>query len=364
MAAAGGGAGAGGAAAAAAAALAAAPGGGPMNVADIVAILQAIPAAPAAAAAAEPERDIKLKCFESGDPQEWLQWRARFVNIARGKGWNDAQQRRALSQSMGGKAIEATQHIRIEEDVAAGLPAVAAGEALDAYEAKFITAAGTTQARSDFLAAAQMNGETLTQWHTRVGTLYRRAHPNADVETSHELIERFCLGLWNSTIAERTLTDHPATMTLALNNASRHLATKVTMARRLDGGGRQQRSLNAIKEPRNKDDSNANSGNGKKDDGNKKVAAIRCFFCKKLGHQKKDCYSFQRAQANRQAGRNNSNSGKPANKGGRFPRNVGGGGGQERPSLNALASYLEAALGNDGESKEQKEGEEATVQGN
>ncbi len=254
---------------------------------------------------------------------------------------------------MSGKAIEATQHIRIEEDAAAGLPALTAVEALDAYEAKFVTAAGTTQARSDFLAAAQTNGETLTQWHTRIGTLYRRAHPNAEIETNHELIEKFCLGLWNSTLAERTLTDQPATMTAALNNASRHLATKVTMARRLDGGTR-QRSLNAIKEPKgsdNKRDVDAAAAT-------KKLAAIRCFFCKKLGHPKKDCFAFKRSQANKQGGDKSRST-----KGNRFSRREGQ---AEQPSLNALAAYLDAALRREEEESkgERDSQEDNTASGN
>ncbi len=313
------------------AALGAAVGPNGLAVDDVVRIIQAMQPA------AGPERDIKLKCFDSGDPQEWLQWRARFVTIARCKNWDDAQQRRALSQSMSGKAIEATQHIRIEANAAAGLAALTAVQALDAYEAKFITSAGTTQSRSEFLAAAQTNGETLTQWHTRLATLYRRAHPAIDIETSHELIEKFCLGMWNATIAERTLTDQPATMTEALNHASRHAATRVTMSRRLDGARGHNRNLNAIKGPREAENKKET---GEKD-GGKKMATIRCFYCKKQGHPKKDCFAYQRAIANKQ----NNDSNNSINK-----RKFGRGGGKpgtrtgSEPSLNALASYLDAAL--------------------
>lgn len=303
---------------------AAAGAGGGLAVADVVAIIQAM------RPPAEPERDTKLKCFDSGDPQEWLQWRARFVNIARCKNWNDEQQRRALSQSMSGKAIEATQHVRIEEDAALGLPALTAEEALNAYEAKFVTAAGTTRARSEFLSAAQTNGETMTQWHTRVSTLYRRAHPGVDVETSHELIERFCLGMWSASIAERTITDQPPTMTQALNDASRHAAAKLTMQRRLDGGGRSGgRQMNAMREPKEATD-NRNDA--------KKMAAITCFFCKKPSHMKKDCYAYQRHLANKQGNKagNTDSKKKPVKAWKQFGRSDAG--------VHALTTFLESAL--------------------
>ena len=278
----------------------------------------------------EPERDIKLKVLESTDPQSWLQWRARFENIARCKGWNDAQQRRALAQAMSGKAIEATQHVQIEAH--GGKPALTAVQALDAYEAKFVTQAGTTQARSEFLAASQGKDESLPAWHTRVSTLYRRAHPGVNIDDNRELLERFCLGMWDSKIADRTLTDQPATMAQALNDASRHLATKVTMERRADvvrgQGGRGGANVNSIK-PK---DNAANSAIEKK--------KMKCFFCKKLGHPKRDCFAFKRFQEGRQG------EGKATNQGDRSKAAAKTGGGGS--SLNALASYLEAALGEQG----------------
>ena len=303
---------------------------------------------------AEPERDIKLKVFESGEPDEWLQWRARFVNIARCKNWDDAQQRRALSQSMAGKAIEATQHIRIE--AAGGAAALTAAEALDAYEAKFVTAAGTTRARSEFLSSTQKKGETMPQWHTRISTLYRRAHPGQAVETSHELIERFCLGMWNATITERTLTDHPATMTAALDAASRHIATLVTMERRLDGRSRQERGINAMQ-------AGNQGGSGTGNNSRTTVSSIICHHCRKPGHIRRQCYAYKRQLEQQRSAGGRAATGRGGQRGfsggrgsGGRPQsgqsNGGAGNGAPPPSLNALAAYLDAALENAGTEKE------------
>ncbi len=283
--------------------------------------------------AGQPERDIKLKVFESADPQEWLQWRARFANIARCKGWNDAQQRRALAQSMGGKAIEATQHVRIEADGA--LPALTGIESLNAYEAKFVTQAGTTKARSEFLTAVQQKKEELPAWHTRVSTLFRRAHPNVDVETNHELIERFCLGMWDSDFADRTLTDQPGTMTDALESASRHAATRLTMERRADVGRGHGRISNISAQP--SDATSNTSGPVIGAAGKKKMA---CFFCKKVGHMKRDCFAFKKSNENRsQNGQSQPKTFRNGNRNGSR---------KNTPSLNALAAQLVEALDDQG----------------
>lgn len=322
-------------------------GGGPavphgINPADLPAIIAAL------RPPAEPERDIKLKIFETGEADEWLQWRARFVNIARCKGWNDAQQRRALAQSMSGKAIEATQHVRLEADGA--LPALTAEEALNAYEAKFITTAGTKRARSEFLSAVQGKAETTPQWHTRISTLYRRAHPAADVETSHELIERFCLGMWNAVVTERTLTDNPGTMTQALNDASRHIATLVTMERRLDGRSRTDKGINSVQ---GSDQSQGgNGGNGRNNTAGRNVNAIICHHCRKPGHIRRQCFAYKKTLEQQSQQRNSSNRGRRTGpQSGRPSRATASGapsgpGSVPPPSLNALAAYIDAALEN------------------
>ncbi len=279
--------------------------------------------------AGQPERDIKLKVFESADPQEWLQWRARFTNIARCKGWNDAQQRRALAQSMGGKAIEATQHVRIKADGA--LPALTGVEALNAYEAKFVTQAGTTKARSEFLTAVQQKKEELPAWHTRISTLFRRAHPNVDVKTNHELIERFCLGMWDSEFVDRTLTDQPGTMTEALDSASRHAATRLTMERRADAGRGHGRISN-ISAP-SADSTSTAGGPVIGAAGKKKIA---CFFCKKVGHMKRDCFAFKKSNETRS--QNGQPQQKPFRNGSRNSNR------KNNPSLNALAAQLVEVL--------------------
>ena len=304
----------------------------------------------------EPERDIKLKPFESGDANEWLQWRARFQVIARCKGWNDAQQRRALAQSMAGKAIEATKDVRIEADAGNGLVALTAVQSLEAYEAKFITAAGTARARSEFLIATQKQEETAPQWHTRLTTLFRRAHPNVEIETNHEVIERFCLGLWNATVAERTLADRPDNMTEALDLASGHVATLLTMRRRTDGrGSRSDYGLHAIGETSATSSSSAvNSVRGR--------GKITCFNCGRDGHMQREC-SSPRKEGGAVAGSSRSEGGQRNFRSGRGRRGRQGRRfTTSKRSLNALASLLDAAL--DGEVEEKGSEKNETKSGN
>ncbi len=235
-----------------------------------------------------PERESKLKPFESGDATEWLQWRKRFEILAEGKGWDPAQQVRAIRQSMMGYAVDATGDIEVGEiaaNAALGIAhraALTPVQVLNAYEAKFVTAAGTTKARDDFLAAHQGQQETVSQWHTRVKMLYRRAHPQANAETSHELLEKFQYGLWNGTVCDRTLTDRPLNMTQALDRASHHVATLSALRRRgirqrneLGGG-----SLNFM---------GSAAGNGGPTTNGNPHAHLTCHGCKEKGHIRRNC---------------------------------------------------------------------------
>ncbi len=171
-----------------------------------------------------------------------------------------------------------------------------------------------------------------------------------DVETNHELIERFCLGMWDSEFADWTLTDQPATMTAALDSVSRHAATRLTMERRADAGRGHGRISN-ISTP-HAESTPATNGPVIGAAGKKKMA---CFFCKKVGHMKRDCFAFKKSNENRLP------SGQPSQ------RSFRSGNGKNEnkkntPSLNALAAQLVEALDERDNTKLAEDGNNAATQ--
>lgn len=218
----------------------------------------------------------KLPVFSSGDPSGWLEWRVAYVNIRELNGWNDdAVCVAQIKAAMQGYAAMAVQ----------GINEATPGALLNAYEAKFCTAASSVQARQMFLAAKQDVGEAITAWHTRVITLYRRADPAANLNTTRELIDRFIFGLAHPTVLERTLDARPADMAAALAEATSRAATVNCLAElegRKPGPG-----LNALTD--------------KEREERKQVS--RCFNCDTLGHYARDCMKPHRALAGRGRGR-------------------------------------------------------------
>ncbi len=52
-------------------------------------------------------------------------------------------------------------------------------------------------------------------------------------------------------------------------------------------------NLNEIREPKSSDNNKREAAVA----ATKKMASIRCFFCKSIGHPKKECFAFKRSQA-------------------------------------------------------------------
>ncbi len=126
---------------------------------------------------------------------EWLQWRAGFANIRALNVWGHAVAVAHIKAAMSGYVAMAVQ----------GRNHAIPNELLNLYEAKFCTAAASVQARQQFLASSQDEGESITAWHMRVKMLYRRSDVAANTETTKELIDKFIFGLAHEKVLERTL---------------------------------------------------------------------------------------------------------------------------------------------------------------
>ena len=100
-------------------------------------------------------------------------------------------------------------------------------------EARFLPPAAGAVARRVYRQAAQLEDETISQWHSRLRALATRAYPHrtpAQMETNSDLIHHFVEKLTNSTIMEAVLNTNPATYAAALTEATsrmgHHLCAK------------------------------------------------------------------------------------------------------------------------------------------
>ncbi len=131
--------------------------------------------------------------------------------------------------------------------------------------------------------------------------------------------------------ADRTRAEQPGTMAAALEGASRHAATRLTMERRADAGrghGRINNISAQSSEPAPHTGGPVIGASGKK--------KMTCFFCKKVGHMKRDCFAFKKSNENRL--QNGQSQSKPVRNGNR------NGNRKNAPSLNALAAQLVEVL--------------------
>ena len=249
--------------------------------------------------APRPASEKRLPAFSSGNPTDWLSWRSTFLRIAELKQWNDDMRRSQILAAMEGLACRQVQTI----DVDAG--PMTWQEILVAYGNRFLPPAAGKLAREEFANAKQVDGESITAWHTRISELFLRAYPGNNVETDITLLDRFVLGLANKEVMSRTFDGEYHTMTEALQIATTKMANvkRVEAAIRADGGAvRSHRNFLMSLEAQDAADTAV-----KDEDGTVAAAGNDCFHCGRPGHYRDECpdRGLSREQARRKAGTDN-----------------------------------------------------------
>lgn len=226
---------------------------------------------------------FKVRPFsgEKGD-DDWSSWRANFKMVCIGNGWNDKTAKAAAYIAMKGRAARATRAIVLPETATRD-------ELLNRFEKVFLPESATAYALSQFQLAAQEEGESSLDWHTRIGDLYARAYPTkTDSETSDELILRFCHGFRDRSLVFRLYNPKPKSFSEALqkaqaDEASRHIATGGANGS-IHGTSKKVASLGEVEEL---------------------LAALgvqpTCWYCSEKGHIKAECPKRKRDLANRRA---------------------------------------------------------------
>jgi len=271
-----------------------------MDAAQLAQLIAAIPAGGGGSK--------KLHTLSSTVGSDWVTWKSHFTTVALINGWEEQRQKRELAAAMEGDAAKLVYDIDVE---AAGIGNVEA--VLTLYQARFLPAAAGRAAMVEFHAAQQRPDESTTQFHGRCREMFLRANPGQNVANSPQLIQAFALGLIDTDVSRFVLDQGPATFIEASNLAQTKTATEAALAMRHKNAGRSIHALNDQAEdtgvPRNKGTYAMRSRTGNRPRG-------VCFFCKKSGHMRRDCESYQKAvegldKANGGSGRTYHQKGNP-----------------------------------------------------
>lgn len=244
---------------------------------------------------------IRLRDFEAGGASEWRDYRAHFVMVSEISGWDGATQRLQLKAAMRGAAAATVRDLSPNDyqDIDA---------MLTAFENRFIPAAESLLAQTDFQNARQQMGESIQDWHSRLRTLFIRAHPARNAHNDVQLIQVFALGIIDSIVRAFTLRTNAADFQAALTAAQNEEAVQST-TKRIDSQ-RSGQGVNMVVEGSGEEaGAEGVHALGRKGGDARKEAA--CFFCNKPGHFQKDCHQLDKARKliQSQSGSNGKNSG-------------------------------------------------------
>jgi hypothetical protein len=150
---------------------------------------------------------------------------------------------------------------------------------LNQIEGKFVNQVDTFRACAEYTQAQQLKEEDVGTWHTRVLQLHTRAwHRAVDREISHELIYKFCCGLYHPMVRAKTVENNPETFGAALQGAMQAEASQMMLASGLwgtwgsaAGGPANNAMINAMR-----------SGGGY-------VEMRECHTCHQVGHLARKC---------------------------------------------------------------------------
>ena len=176
--------------------------------------------------------------FTSGEGHEWILWRENYIAICDLNGWNDAAHlERSKNECLVSITGEAKRRI---QGIQPGGANETLAQFLDRIQLRYLPPAASQFAKSEYDACAQLPGEEIITYHSRLRVLFVRGHPAlaADLENSTMLIRKFTLGLSNTSIKTYVLDHNPQTFAAALEHAQNKAATEATVAGTTVPGGK------------------------------------------------------------------------------------------------------------------------------
>jgi len=174
-----------------------------------------------AAVAVQDRMSGKINTLSSVSPVDFRAWRSHVLLTGQTHGWGNLRHRREALGAFRGAAYSRIWMVEIDMTDQCG----PIEEALDAWQAKFITASGTQVARRQFENNSQQKtDESILDYHTRLMELFALAWPNvplAAADTDERLMGKFIDGLADGQMATKLYDMDLGTYTLLRHHAER-----------------------------------------------------------------------------------------------------------------------------------------------
>jgi hypothetical protein len=239
----------------------------------------------------------------------WLSFRRKFESYRKVLQWSSTECKDYLTWCLEGKALD---FFTIVTSMGEQL---SYAQIMKKMDTRFGAKELKETSKAKFRQAFQKSDESLEEWADRVMTLATPAF--IDLPEEHmrqEAIARFCQGCSDKEAAKHACFVNPKSMEEALNLVKHHQF----ISQAVDGKKSKKKeevSVNAVASLEDKIEQmiasalakmnlQANSPQAKpqqKEGGKKEKSNFQCFFCKRVGHAKKDCEHYKSWLAKKQS---------------------------------------------------------------
>ena len=309
----------------------------------------------AAAAAVRPPLNPRMPTLKyfGLDTEDWISFRASFVNYSRFSNFTDQQAKWGLLGCMKDAAFRAVSDVDHED------PNMNAEGLMDLYETMFMPPAASDIARTRYETAMQQPKEGILQWHGRLRMLCTRAYGVGGGHGVAALIRSFARGIRHKRIREHVLRCQPVTYEAALNDAQTEQAV-------MDSGsyipGSDPGYMSSAGGHQHYGTANAHHGGEPMEIGALGAGKIQCHNCHLFGHFARDCDKPKKVATQGAAGGVARRGGRPpgAGRGGAWKgRGEPGKKQQNRRVINAINdALLDLEDGEDDYTEEEEPSEE------